>query len=100
MTAAHCVAQPGTPEGWHSSIVVVPGYNRGERPHGVFPARAVLTPASWPQDGENDVAMAVVDPVGGRHLSDVVGGQPVAFGRKPAAPSRHSATRRPPRSGA
>ncbi|WP_230984035.1 trypsin-like serine peptidase [Microbispora oryzae] len=78
ITAGHCVKINGT---FHKNWVFVPGYDRGERPNGTWPATTLLTTPQW-DSGENmnyDVAAAVVAPQGGRSLTDVVGGQGVAF---------------------
>src|SRR3712207_5535925 len=55
-----CVWAPASPPNSYHSLVFVPGYGRGARPHGVFAVRAVLAPRSWTHDAVNDVAMAVV----------------------------------------
>ncbi|MBD3141322.1 trypsin-like serine peptidase [Microbispora bryophytorum] len=78
ITAGHCVKLNGA---FHANWVFVPGYDQGDRPHGTWPAITLLTTAQW-NSGENmnyDVAAAVVAPQGGKSLTDVVGGQGVAF---------------------
>ncbi len=81
MAAGHCARLPASPDNTYTDLVFVPGYDKGARPYGVFPVRASVTPRSWAQDGENDIAAFTVDPVGGRTLTGTVGGRPVAFGR-------------------
>ncbi|MBX6382928.1 MAG: peptidase [Microbispora sp.] len=78
ITAGHCVKLNGV---FHANWVFVPGYDKGNRPYGTWPATTLLTTAQW-NSGENmdyDIAAAVVAPQGGKSLTDVVGGQGVAF---------------------
>ncbi|QRP42965.1 serine protease [Amycolatopsis sp. FDAARGOS 1241] len=83
LTAGHCVWKPGAPDLSYPTMVFVPGYDQGDRPFGVFPVRTVLTPKDLTTDSHHDVAAVVVDPVGGKHVNDVAGAQPVAFDRQP-----------------
>ncbi|MEV6567968.1 trypsin-like serine peptidase [Streptomyces kronopolitis] len=80
MAAGHCVRRPASPVNTYTDLVFVPGYHKGARPYGSFPVRAALTPRTWAEDGVDDVAAMVVDTdATGRKLTDVVGGQDVAF---------------------
>ncbi|MEW1748972.1 trypsin-like serine peptidase [Streptomyces angustmyceticus] len=82
MTAGHCVRRPASPFNTHVDLVFVPGYHKGAQPYGAFPVRAALAPRTWAEDGVNDVAALAVDAdAKGRRLTDVVGGQAVAFRR-------------------
>ncbi|WKK23635.1 peptidase [Streptomyces olivoreticuli] len=84
LAAGHCVRRGASPANTHMDLVFVPGYAKSaQTPHGVFPVRATVTPASWAQDARTDVAALTVDPVGGKRLTDAVGGQQVAFDREP-----------------
>ncbi|MFI0739522.1 trypsin-like serine peptidase [Streptomyces sp. NPDC021100] len=83
MAAGHCVRRPASPVNTYTDLVFVPGYDKGKRPYGVFPVARTVTPASWAQDAVGDVAALTVDPLKGRKLTDVVGGQSIAFDRKP-----------------
>ncbi|GAA2210303.1 peptidase [Nonomuraea monospora] len=78
LTAGHCVKMNGA---FHTNWVFVPGYDRGSRPFGTWPATRLLTTPQWNarEDVGFDVAAAVVAPVDGRTLVDAVGGQGVAF---------------------
>jgi len=78
ITAGHCVKISG---GFHSNWAFVPGYNNGNRPFGTWPATTLLTTPQWNagEDMNFDVAAAVVAPLNGQTLTDVVGGQGVAF---------------------
>ena len=81
ITAGHCVnAGPGP---YARNWVFVPGYADGRRPYGTWAARSLTAPAGWVRSGrlQDDVGFAVVAPRGGRRLTDVVGGVPVAFDR-------------------
>jgi V8-like Glu-specific endopeptidase len=78
LTAGHCVKMSGA---FHTNWVFVPGYDRGSRPFGTWAATRLLTTPQWNarEDVNFDVAAAVVAPLDGRALVDVVGGQGVAF---------------------
>ncbi|MGA4846838.1 trypsin-like serine peptidase [Streptomyces sp. G5(2025)] len=82
MTAAHCVRRGSSPYNTNSSMVFVPGYHKGQKPHGVFAVRQALAPRTWEKDSTNDMSALVVDAdKSGRKLTDVVGGQAIAFNR-------------------
>ncbi|MBH1936042.1 peptidase [Streptomyces sp. AV19] len=84
VAAAHCVRLPASPVNTYTDLVFVPGYGKEKRqPHGVFPVRTTVTPSSWATDAITDFAALTVDPVKGKKLTDAVGGQKIAFGRKP-----------------
>ena len=78
ITAGHCVKFQGS---WHTNWVFVPGYDNGNAPYGEWAASQTLTTPQW-ESGEDlnyDVGAAVVNPLNGQHLTDVVGGQGIAF---------------------
>lgn len=78
ITAGHCVKLNGA---WHTNWVFVPGYHNGNAPYGVWTARRTLTTPQW-GSSENfsyDVGAAVLNPQDGKLLTDVVGGQSIAF---------------------
>jgi V8-like Glu-specific endopeptidase len=78
ITAGHCVKLGGT---FHTNWVFVPGYDAGNRPHCTWVATSLLTTPQWnsSEDMNHDMAAAVVAPLNGQRLVDVVGGQGVAF---------------------
>lgn len=78
VTAGHCVKYQGS---WHTNWVFVPGYHDGQRPYGTWAAESLLTTPQWEasEDLNYDVGMAVVNPQDGKNLTDVVGGQGIAF---------------------
>jgi hypothetical protein len=78
ITAGHCVKYQGK---WHTDWVFVPGYHDGEAPHGKWTAKKTLTTPQWEasEDMNFDVGAAVVDPLDGKKLTDVVGGQGLSF---------------------
>ncbi|ADD41489.1 trypsin-like serine peptidase [Stackebrandtia nassauensis] len=78
LTAGHCVKYQGA---WHTDWVFVPGYHDGQAPFGEWPASKTLTTPQWEADEDMnyDVGAAVVEPQGGKSLTDTVGGQGVAF---------------------
>ncbi|MEU5878275.1 peptidase [Spirillospora sp. NPDC047279] len=78
ITAGHCVKLDGA---WHTDWVFVPGYDDGDRPYGTWTAARTLATPQWTagEDLNYDVGAAVVNPLNGQNLVDVVGGQGVAF---------------------
>lgn len=78
ITAGHCVKYQGT---WHTDWVFVPGYHDGQAPYGKWAAKKTLTTPQWEatEDMNYDVGIGVVSPLDGRYLTDVVGGQGIAF---------------------
>ncbi|MBG0828661.1 peptidase [Planomonospora sp. ID67723] len=88
ITAGHCVKMGGA---FHSNWVFVPGYDGGNRPHGTWVATTLYTTPQWnnSEDINHDMAAAVVAPLNGQRLTDVVGGQGVAF-NQPRRQQMHS----------
>ncbi|MBC9728205.1 serine protease [Streptomyces sp. TRM68367] len=78
MTAGHCVKLEGS---WHTNWVFVPGYHDGQAPYGKWAASKTLSTPQWTasEDINYDVGAAVVAPLDGKELTDVVGGQGLAF---------------------
>ncbi|MFI1018799.1 trypsin-like serine peptidase [Streptomyces sp. NPDC020965] len=82
MTAAHCVRRGSSPYNTSMHMVFVPGYDKGRKPHGTFAVRSAATPRVWENDSLNDMAALTVDADHkDRKLTDVVGGQAIAFNR-------------------
>ncbi|MFJ1747895.1 trypsin-like serine peptidase [Streptomyces sp. NPDC088116] len=82
MTAAHCVRRGSSPGNTNFSMVFVPGHNKGSKPYGAFAVRTAATPHSWETESTDDLSALVVDAdASGRKLTDVVGGQDIAFNR-------------------
>ncbi|OLF16147.1 trypsin-like serine peptidase [Actinophytocola xanthii] len=78
MTAGHCVKLDGA---WHTDWVFVPAYDNGATPYGTWSARATFATPQWTatEDINYDVGAAVVAPLSGQSLTDVVGAQGIAF---------------------
>jgi V8-like Glu-specific endopeptidase len=78
ITAGHCVKLNGA---WHTNWVFVPGYHDGQAPYGKWTASKTLATPQWGASEEMnyDVGAAVVAPLDGKRLTDVVGGQGLAF---------------------
>lgn len=79
VTAGHCV-KDGVGS-WAENWIFVPGYRDGKRPYGAYAARRMFVAGPWARRGDDsyDVGFVAVTTSGGRHLGDVVGGQPVGF---------------------
>ncbi|MGP3983634.1 trypsin-like serine peptidase [Streptomyces sp. KR80] len=78
ITAGHCLKYQGS---WHTNWVFVPGYHDGQRPHGTWTATKTVTTPQWAEseDINYDVGAAVVSPLDGKRLTDVVGAQGLQF---------------------
>jgi hypothetical protein len=78
LTAGHCVKLDGA---WHTDWMFVPAYKDGNAPFGQWAAKATMSTPQWEasEDINFDVGAAVVNPLNGQSLTDVVGGQGVAF---------------------
>lgn len=78
VTAGHCVKLDGA---FHTNWAFVPAYNNGNAPYGTWTARATMATPQWvaSEDINYDVGAAVVNQLNGQSLTDVVGGQGVAF---------------------
>ena len=78
-TAGHCVNEgPGS---FATNWAFVPAYNNGSRPYGTWTARTLVTTSAWANQGDinYDGGFAVMNTLNGSHLTDVVGGQGIAF---------------------
>ncbi|MEU8271741.1 serine protease, partial [Sphaerisporangium sp. NPDC049002] len=80
VTAGHCAKDGSGP--WAENWTFVPAYEPGRQPYGVFTARRMLVPEPWSESGDDsyDVGMIAVNPSGGLHLNEAVGGQEIGFG--------------------
>lgn len=78
ITAGHCVKLDGA---FHTNWAFVPAYNNGNAPYGTWTAKATMATPQWvaSEDINYDIGAAVVNPLNGRSLTDVVGGQGIAF---------------------
>ncbi|MGH3716512.1 MAG: trypsin-like serine peptidase [Micromonosporaceae bacterium] len=78
ITAGHCVKLDGA---WHTNWAFVPAYANGNRPYGTWTARKTYATPQWvaSEDINYDVGAAAVNQLNGQSLTDVVGGQGVAF---------------------
>ena len=78
-TAGHCVNEG--PGDFATNWAFVPGYKDGNRPYGTFTARILYTTSAWANSGDfdYDAAFAVMNTLNGKHLTDVVGSQAIAF---------------------
>jgi V8-like Glu-specific endopeptidase len=81
VTAAHCVHNQA--QGTLDGVVFVPGYRNGQAPYGTWQVSAVTVDQHWmdSEDPEYDVAFLAVDPLSGRQIEDVLGGNPVGTGQ-------------------
>ncbi|GAA3167232.1 hypothetical protein GCM10010466_67380 [Planomonospora alba] len=87
VTAGHCVKDGKG--AWAENWTFVPGYDRGSRPYGQFTARRMFVAGPWSRsaDDSHDIGMVALNTRGGRHLTDIVGAQDIAFNQ---ARGRHA----------
>ncbi|MFE2548806.1 trypsin-like serine peptidase [Streptomyces sp. NPDC059355] len=78
ITAGHCVKYQGT---WHTNWIFVPAYENGNAPYGQWSATKTFATDQWAasEDMNMDVGLAVVAPLNGQKLSQVVGAQGILF---------------------
>jgi len=78
-TAGHCVNEG--PGAFATNWAFVPAYNNNVRPYGTWTARRLVTTTAWANQGDinYDGGFAVMNTLNGAHLTDVVGGQGIAF---------------------
>ncbi len=78
-TAGHCVSDgPGS---FATNFTFVPAYKDGAAPYGAWTAEALYTTKQWEAAGDiaYDTGFAVMSPLDGHRLTDVVGGSGVEF---------------------
>ncbi len=79
VTAAHNIEdqQGNRATNW----MFVPGYHNGNKSLGEWTARELQMPSGWTRnhDEDSDVGFAVMSPLNGRHIADVVGGEKIGF---------------------
>ena len=80
VTAAHCLS--GSP----NSTVFVPGYRNGKEPYGSWPLLHTIEDPNWTSDTDPDydVAFAVLGPLHGKEIQQVVGGNTLAVNQSPS----------------
>ncbi|WP_225446898.1 serine protease [Streptacidiphilus sp. PB12-B1b] len=80
VTAAHCLS--GDPSG----TVFVPGYRNGSAPYGVWKVLRAVENANWTAntDPDYDVAFAVLAPLHGKAIQQVVGGNRLGVNQSPS----------------
>jgi hypothetical protein len=78
-TAGHCIN--GGPGVFATNFTFVPAYKDGDAPYGTWTARKVYTTTQWEANGNiaYDTGFAVMNPLDGEYLTDVVGGSGVEF---------------------
>lgn len=79
-TAAHCVMEGGSGDGYYTNWIFCPQYVDGTCPAASWSARSVVVSRSWAYNGDLalDLAAVVVEELDGLTLTEVVGG--VGFG--------------------
>ncbi|MER5883420.1 hypothetical protein ABT160_06290 [Streptomyces sp. NPDC001941] len=84
-TAGHCVHLKAV-GGFMKALMFVPGFEDGRAPYGQYPATAVGIAPEWAAREDHGADYAFLGLAGderGRHVQDVVGGRPAAFGPVP-----------------
>src|SRR5208283_2927153 len=99
-TAGHCVhSGNGQPSGWSTNLVFVPAYKDGAAPFGQFTMRQLWCRTNWYQHGNpgglfEDMGAAIMNPLNGRTLSQVVGWLGLAWNFRATRPGHRLAIRR------
>jgi Ca2+-binding RTX toxin-like protein len=81
-TAGHCVFDAEFGGGYADNWVFVPGYDRGARPFGAWPAARLFTTEGWARHGDirQDLgAVRLARDGEGRGIEDVLGARPIQF---------------------
>ena len=78
-TAGHCLNEG--PGAFATNFMFAPAYENGVSPYGKWTAESLHAPRQWSDNGDMtyDTGFAVMQPLDGRTLTDVVGGSGVAF---------------------
>jgi hypothetical protein len=79
-TAGHCLhpaGEPGIRNTWYENWSFIPAYKNNQRPYGTWVAASLATRTRWIQNHDfgEDVGVAVMAPLNGRKIVDVVGAQ-------------------------
>lgn len=84
ITAAHCV-HGGAGGDYRAGLAFAPGFRGGTAPAGMWQVRSIVVAPGWAQtsDISADVAFLVLEPLDGRNVQDVVGGNPLGVDRTP-----------------
>jgi V8-like Glu-specific endopeptidase len=79
ITAAHCLSS-GNGAGYRPDIVFVPDYRDGQAPLGVWKPKRLLVAPKWLQsaDPDLDVGFVVLEPLDGKNIQEIVGGNKLA----------------------
>ncbi len=82
ITAAHCV-HAGRGRGYVGNLVFVPGYRNGNAPYGVWKVKAQVVDPRWEtsSDPDLDVGFAILDPLNGKNIADVLGANLLGVGQ-------------------
>ena len=78
-TAGHCLNEG--PGAFATKFTFVPAYLNGAAPYGMWTARSLHAPTQWSSGGDMtyDTGFAVMNPLNGKNLADVVGASGVQF---------------------
>lgn len=79
VTAGHCVNEG--PGDFATSWAFAPAYANGSAPYGLWTARALISTTGWVTKGDMNVdgGFAIMNKLGGKHISDVTGSTAIGF---------------------
>ncbi|MEU6476356.1 trypsin-like peptidase domain-containing protein [Streptomyces sp. NPDC047017] len=82
LSAGHCLSDS-------TDLVFAPGYRDGRAPYGLWKVQRRFLPTGWTkeQDEDSDLGFAVVTPLGGKSIEDVVGANRFVAGAATGATS-------------
>ncbi|MCK9923301.1 hypothetical protein MXD61_15715 [Frankia sp. AgPm24] len=77
VTTADCVRASGPTGAFYQNWAFAPGFHDGQTPYGIWPARGLQVTPGWTEaeNAAQDVGFAILNPLDGHHLTDVVGDQ-------------------------
>jgi hypothetical protein len=81
-TAGHCV-NGGAGGTWHQNWTFVPAYSNGSAPYGQWTAYQLWSRTAWinNSDFNNDLGVALVNTLAGKHIVNKVGGQGITWNK-------------------
>lgn len=80
ITAAHCI-NSGNGHGYKQDVVFIPDYRDGSAPFGTWSPAKMLVAPQWAKsaDPDYDVGFAVLKPLDGKNIQDILGANQLGF---------------------
>jgi V8-like Glu-specific endopeptidase len=80
ITAAHCI-NSGNGQGYKQNVVFIPDYRDGTAPFGTWSPAKMFVAQQWAKsaDPDFDVGFAVLKPLDGKNIQDILGANQIGF---------------------